>query len=263
MPLKAFLENYPLYKKTGLRIPDTLEHLPKPPISFDCPNCKSLQTYVMENQYFNEYGNIVNTQSAYRVVRANYLCVGCQRHERDFFIKLHNEEKLIEKVGQYPAWEIKGDKNIEKMLGDHRAYMRRGLICESQGYGIAAFAYYRRITEEIIDQLIEEIGDLIPEDERGEFSVTYEKVKATRQTSEKIDLVKDLLPSALKPEGMNPLAALHRALSEGLHAESDQRCLELAAAVRDVLTYLTSQVSEAKAQRSAFTDRMRKLLGGG
>ena len=39
--------------------------------------------------------------------------------------------------------------------------MSKGLVSESQGYGIGAFAYYRRIVEEIIDEMLKQIGDLI------------------------------------------------------------------------------------------------------
>ena len=164
------------------------------------------------------------------------------------------------KTGQFPHWEIKGDTQIEKMLGSHKDYLSQGLICESQGYGIGAFAYYRRIIEEIIDELIKDVGDLIPKDESDRFNEALTKVSETRQTSEKIALVKDLLPTTLQIDDLNPLKILHSKLSEGLHADSDEECLVHAETIRLILVYLASQVTGTKKSKSEFSDGMRRLL---
>jgi hypothetical protein len=146
------------------------------------------------------------------------------------------------------------------MLGDHKEYLTKGLACESQSYGIAALSYYRRIVEEIIDTLLDEIGTMISEEEREAYALALTDVKKTRITSEKIELVKYLLPPVLRPDGMNPLALLHGILSDGLHAQSDERCLELAVEVREILTFLASQVATANAASRSFTAKMRSLL---
>lgn len=111
------------------------------------------------------------------------------------------------------------------------------MVCESQGYGIGAFAYYRRITEDIIDELLDSIIDLIEPENIDKFKTALEATKKTRVTQEKIELVKDLLPGILKPNGMNPLGVLHSELSEGLHAETDANCLENATHIKDILTF--------------------------
>ena len=164
------------------------------------------------------------------------------------------------KIGQFPAWEIEPDETISLMLGEHADYYKKGLVCESQGYGIGAFAYYRRIVEEIIDQLLSEIADLLAGSDRESYLIALEKTKQTRVTQEKIDLVKDLLPPILRPAGMNPLGVLHHALSEGLHAESDERCIELAASIRQIIVFLAHQVAASRAASRTFTESMRKLL---
>ena len=138
--------------------------------------------------------------------------------------------------------------------------LKKGLICESQGYGIGAFGYYRRIVEETIDKLFDEIADLLSEDELDVYRVALEKTKETIVTAEKIELVKDLLPAILRPDGMNPLAALHSALSQGLHAESDEDCLDLAENCREILVFLVNQVAASKQTAKSFTSSMRKLL---
>ena len=180
--------------------------------------------------------------------------------ERYFFIKIHEDREWLMKVGQHPPWEIVPEKNIEKMLDQHADFYKKGLICESQGYGIGAFAYYRRIVEEIIGQLLEDIAELFSGEEQKKYLKALEETKKTVVTQEKIELVQDLLPPILRPEGMNPLSTLHSLLSEGLHADSEEVCMEHAMSVRAVIVFLVNQVAASKAASKDFTQRMRTLL---
>lgn len=260
MPYKKFIEEYSLYRKFKVsQLPDRADLLPVVQVNMECPKCMSNQTFVMTNKYWE------NLDSQYSLVkgvvfRMVYLCVHCQKYERVFYVKVDENKVWLMKVGQYPAWEIKGDANIEKLLGEHSGYYRKGLVCESQGYGIGAFGYYRRIVEEIIDRLLDEISELLSEEELTHYQDALVKTKETIVTQEKIDLVKDLLPPILRPEGMNPLSALHSALSEGLHAGTDEECLEYAETCREILAFLVNQVAASKAAAKGFTSSMRKLL---
>jgi hypothetical protein len=213
----------------------------------------------MGNEY-HDGQKFKNYPSANLVIRASYRCAHCAKFTREFFIKISRDLKSIAKIGQHPAWDITGNKDIENLLGAHASHYKRGLICESQGYGIGAFAYYRRIVEETIDTLLDQVGDLLAGDEKVKYASALAETKKTRQTSDKIALVKDLLPPILRPDNMNPLATLHEVLSEGLHADTDERCLKLADAVRNVLIFLTSQIATTKSAGRAFSESMRSLL---
>lgn len=140
------------------------------------------------------------------------------------------------------------------------SFFRKGLVCESQSYGIGAFAYYRRITEEIIDELLDSIGDLIEPENKEKYLSVLQLTKNTRVTQEKIDLVKDLLPSILRPNGMNPLAVLHSELSDGLHGQTDEMCLEKAEHIKSILFFLIIQILQTKESGKLFSQSMRKLL---
>lgn len=59
---------------------------------------------------------------------------------------------------------------------------------------------------------------------------------------------------------MNPLNLLHSTLSEGLHAKTDEECLEVAGSIRDILVFLVNQILQTKESSKKFTSRMRKLL---
>lgn len=258
--IKEFLEEYSLFRKLKCEVPRTLNSIPKPPINMSCHDCDSVQTFNMVNEYYENY-RISNTVSADEKVRLVYECQSCRQFTRQFQIYISPELDYIYKYGQYPEWEIKMDKNLEKTLGRHAKTFRKGLVCESQGYGIGAFAYYRRITEEIIDELLDSIADLIEEDNKAEYLSALEETKKTRVTQEKIDLVKDLLPTLLRPSGMNPLGVLHSELSEGLHAETDENCLENASHIRDILTFLINQIIQSKEASKQFTSSMKSILG--
>lgn len=259
MPHKEFLEAYPLFRKLKAKLPATLDNYPKVPINMKCSVCDSMQTFNMINSY-SELFHYSNYPANNTLVRLDYLCQSCKSFHRQFNIYINETLDAVYKVGQYPEWEIKLDKNLEKTLGKHASTFRKGLVCESQGYGIGAFAYYRRITEQIIDELLDSINDLIDEANKEKYKIALEQTKKTRVTQEKIDLVKDLLPSILRPNNMNPLGILHSELSEGLHAETDENCLEIAAHVREILTFLVNQVIQSKASASKFTDSMKAIL---
>lgn len=204
-----------------------------------------------------------------KVVDIRYRCSACKRGLRVFTVyfghspvdKDGRSELILEKVGQSPAWSIDIDQKVQKSLGEDLAtYYRRGLVCESQGYGIGAFAYYRRIVEIKIDNLLEDISVLIPQEEVEKYQAALVEVKKEQQANKKIELVKELLPSSLRPDGINPLDILHSMLSEGLHAETDENCLEYAEEIRECLIYLLNEVTQKRASAAQFTDRMKKFL---
>ena len=215
----------------------------------------------MSNEYY-EGTQARNTSSMGRVLRAVYLCSSCRMYHRYFLLKFDQDAtgRYIAKVGQDPAWDITLDRNLENELGKYSDYYRKGLICESQSYGIGAFAYYRRIVEEIIEKLLEDIPQLMAGEEREKYIDALKQVEQTKRADEKIKLVKDLLPSILKPNGRNPLGILYDALSGGLHAENDELCVELAQQVREVLVYLVNRLLAVKTTDAQFTEGMKKLL---
>ena len=273
MANKKFLEEYPLYRKFKTNISWSRDYksgvradeLEKPAIKMYCNICGSDQTFNMFNEYYEKYNNeIVNG----RIRDLRYQCASCNKFQRIFLIAFHTEKKdkdydslVLEKVGQYPAWSIDMDKELEKMLGKHAEYYKRGLICESQSYGIGAYAYFRRITEDVIDELLESILDLVEEGEKEQYREKLEEAKREKIAEKKINLVKDLLPKSLQVEGMNPLKELYGVLSQGIHDETDEECMEKAEAIRGILVFLVNQVIRTKTDKKSFTEGMKKILG--
>lgn len=277
MPNKIFLETFPLYKtfKTDIEFFPQYEHtylewikVPKPAIHMSCKQCGSDQTFNMVGEYWGEESRNAHDKVYNEINEIRYLCSACKKGLRIFLVRfsytIPNKDKksvaTLEKVGQYPAWSIEIDKELEKILGSKAELLKKGLINESQSYGIGAFGYYRRIVEEVIDELLDMVEALVEPSEKKAYKVALEKTKKTRIAQEKIDLVKDMLPQSLKPDNINPLGVIHSALSEGLHSLSDEECIKQAEIIRGSLTFLVNQVIKTKNESKSFTDGMRKLL---
>ncbi|EMI15903.1 hypothetical protein RMSM_07173 [Rhodopirellula maiorica SM1] len=259
MPNKEFLETYPLYRKLEMMVPSSVDEIPSPAINGICGKCGSLQTFRQTNDWY-ELSAYRNSPTHGQVVRAEYICHSCKSFLWTFYLRFGDDCDSVTKVGQWPAWSIAVDAGLAKILGQHASNYRKGLVCESQSYGIGAFAYYRRIVEQLIDRLLDEIEDLIPEADKQTYVTALAATKKTIVAQEKIALVKDLLPPILRPDGMNPLSLLHTTLSEGLHGQSDEQCLNKAEHIRNVLVFLVNQVMQAKESANTFTASMRKLL---
>ena len=260
MPDRELLEKYPLYRRREFSSKyKSLSDLPKPAVHMQCTICQSEQTFNMANEYY-EARQVTNDHAHGQTCRLVYVCMSCRRGIRIFIVRFDPEGERVMKVGQYPPWDIRPDPNVERMLGGHADLYKKGLVCESQAYGIGAFGYYRRIVEEVIGHLLDDVAELLAGAEREAFVRALERVRVTPVAQDKIALVKDLLPATLRPEGINPLGVLHETLSEGLHEASDEVCMELAAGVRETLVFLVDQISATRERRKGFTDGMRKLL---
>lgn len=301
MPNAEFLETYSLFRQFKIEIPPRLDDILKPPINMECQSnsCKDgkTRTFKMINEYYDTpaFGFDVNkrsllytyTKEGYissgsgdftrvtkesidaqqminskgAIVLAVYKCTSCDNFRRVFILRFSPNLGYIQKIGQYPPWDIIIDKNLEEIFADSSDIYKKGLICESQGYGIGSYAYYRRIVEKIIDDLLISIEDLIEKNEdKNIYRETIKQVKREKDATEKIKLVKDLLPASLKPGDWNPLSILYSELSAGLHGETDEECLEKSVLLRSALIFLLKKVKEERETVIKFTETMKKLL---
>ena len=137
---------------------------------------------------------------------------------------------------------------------------KNGRVCEAHGYGIGAFAYYRRLVDNVISRLLDEIVDLVTEEDKENYLAGLQKVKNEKLAEDKIRVAKDLLPQSLKLAGLNPLSTLYDALSAYLHAQTDSECLEIAVTIRTVFDALVVQIEANKAASKALTEGTKKLL---
>jgi hypothetical protein len=261
MTFVQFLENSPLYKWTKVELDQEIMHgrFALPYFSAHCGRCKVVRSFSNDGR---SWGGLSLTDYVIKgkTLAAICFCLHCHQFWRGFLLQFNEDGNRVMKAGQYPHWDLSVDRRLGKMLGNHEGIFKKGFICETQGLGIGAYAYYRRIVEGIIDALLESIEEVIEGVEKDRYMKALEQIRTTRQTDEKIKLVKDLLPSSLKPEGYNPLGVLHHALSEGIHELSEDECLIRASSIRTVLIFLVDKVQHSKDSTQEFTEAMRKLL---
>jgi hypothetical protein len=287
-----FLERAPLYVKLREHVPTTPQEMKVSVVQHYCERCKAMRPFrlpgtsklvrqpeaplVMPGMHIPPTQGLKVGRSVTELV---YHCTSCEAVSYTVWVEIEvfgrpehrkggrevvviNESKWVWKVGQTPPWAPPPiGKHLEALLGeDEQSFFEKGLACESQSYGVGAYAYYRRIVEGTIDTLLPSILDLIPERERPAYEQALTNVARATAAKDKIALVKDLLPTTLRPNGYNPLGVLHTALSEGIHQDSDEKCLEYAGEIREVLSYLITQLATQKESSARFTKSMQKLL---
>jgi len=259
MPYVKFLEEFSLYKKFKMKFPSELDKIPKPAINLFCEKCGKNQTFTMINEYY-ENKRFKNSPTKGEVILAEYLCAGCSIFKRHFLIKVSENLDFIKKIGQYPPWDISTDRNLSKMLHEHNDLFKKGLVCESQSYGIGAYAYYRRIVEIVIDELLDSIYELVEDENKKEYKKALDKTKKSRIAEEKIEMVKDLIPQTLRPGGANPLLFLYDILSQGIHESNEEECMEFAENVRSILVSLINQIMVTSQSSREYSDSIKKIL---
>src|SRR5713101_2285381 len=111
------------------------------------------------------------------------------------------------KLGESPPLGPVLPRKLLKLVESDRALFELGRRAEGQGMGIGAFAYYRRVVENLRLTLFDK---LIAAAERIKADAEIiEKLKANRenwQFTQSVEDLKSALPEQLKVEGQNPLA---------------------------------------------------------
>lgn len=194
----------------------------------------------------------------------DYRCRNCMRTWKTFAIVVESGSGMTgkaRKFGEIPPFGPPTSRRLMKLIEPDREMFLKGRRCETQGLGVGAFAYYRRVVEDqrtrIFDRIIEVAeGTGTP----AAVMETLRTARAERQFLKSMVLAKDAIPDAIKlAGGHNPLTLLHGALSEGIHELSDQECLELATSVRLVLQDMAERAAEALKEQAELTAAVARL----
>ena len=202
-----------------------------------------------------------------RIEHVVYTCSNCMTTEKIFFLSLKftagkSNDGCAYKFGELPPFGPRIPSKLISLIRDDREDFVKGRNCESQGFGIGAYAYYRRIVERqknvIFDKIIS-VAKRVSTDDKAIKAL--ESAKKEKQFSKAVKLVKDGIPPTLFINGHNPLTLLHAALSEGLHSGKDGECLAAARDIRIVLTELADRLKQAlrdEAELNAAVARLTK-----
>lgn len=266
----AFFQDYGLYKKYAFKLSHrNLPALPSPSLQRFCEKCSGERTWCEDfhlrrccDTQLPEGVTVIG-----HVINFTFYCVACHSERVHFQVRFEQSEKsggnydkcLVSKVGQYPPFDITIDPSLRAAIGKHLPTFKKGIICEKQGFGIGAFAYYRRIVELIIDELLLDIRIVLDDTERDRYDAVLSHLQSSIVAQKKIAVVKELLPNVLRPGGQNPLGLLHDALSHGIHGLEDEDCIDFAMAIRKSLVSLTKHIALAKEEKDTIGNDFNML----
>lgn len=195
-----------------------------------------------------------------------YLCSNCRKSSKVFALLVkpntsYGLDGQAMKLGELPSFGPITPARVITLIGPDREFFLQGRRAENRGLGIGAFAYYRRVVENQKSRIIEEIGKVArklgaPPDVLSQFEAAAQETQFTKA----IDMIKSAIPSVLLIDGRNPLTLLHGALSEGIHADKDADCLEIAQSIRVILTDLAERMSQVLKDHTELRGAVSKLL---
>lgn len=165
-------------------------------------------------------------ENDFKLYIQEYECCVNRSHKNYDIYKICNDK--IVKIGQYPS-EIDNGNNeyldkVKKICNSKEAreivkYIRTALIMESYGYGIASLLYIRRAFEQLI--VISEGKDR--NDNTG--IIMKDRIKNNKY-----------LPDIIKGN-----AKVYNVISEGIHNQTEEECMELFKVIKAGVIILISK----------------------
>jgi hypothetical protein len=198
-----------------------------------------------------------------------YQCRNCGESEKVYSLALSvaksfHQAGVAYKYGEHPLFGPPTSRRLLTLLAEEKETFLKGRRVELEGLGIGAFAYYRRVVENQKGALLDEIIKVAHKaNARAEVIATLQAAKNETQFKKAVAMVSDAIPESLRVNGHNPLTLLHSALSEGLHNDSDEKCLELATAIRVVMQDLADRVGSALKDRAELDAAVNRLTNRG
>jgi len=230
-----------------------------------CPRCKKEKTYLNTEEVIRSRGGMTSSTPKPRIKSGihhfDFKCVSCFQKVCIWVdAKVKESTYVLEKIGEIPRKRLDRDTALQKFFSDDQECYERALVCLSHGYGIAAYAYMRRIAENHIDSLLslvtKEVEASNPDPELIE---KIETLHGNSPMSEKIRIANIAIPSSLNPDGLNPLGKIYKALSEGIHSRSESECLESATNLMESIRYLISELTERSKNRNQYLKITQKI----
>jgi len=257
---RNFLETQALYSWANIAPPEYLSKFASVvQIEMQCEVCRRSRPFSDRRARGSSAGMTPQKTKA-EIYGFTFTCDGCSTTKYSFYVEVSKDLTKIRKVGQAPAWSIALDKRLSAFLGEDAETFKKGMVCESQGYGIGAYAYYRRVVENVIGTLLESLHRSLQA--AGASQDDLEKLDEAMNGTvmiDRIQIAKDCVPSHLRPGNMNPLSILYDKLSVGIHRLPDSSCLEAANCIRIALGYLAKTLAEQNEEQKEYVDALTSL----
>lgn len=264
--MRTFLETIPpgsTVDLTGVNFVDARRNLVSfgyspPPIELHCdhPSCGRKMLFDSEDHvYLSVRGDSLHF--------FHYRCRNCKESRKFFALLFHFEPPHVEqatKLGELPAFGPQFPPKLITLAGPSKDLLIKARRCESQGLGVGAFAYYRRVVDDRWKELLERITEVAEKTGASAESVATLRRAAGEQSFERaVSLVKSAIPPSLLIGADNPITLLYSTLSDGLHDGDDEECLRRATAVRTVLVALSDRLEIALREENELRAAVGKL----
>jgi hypothetical protein len=167
----------------------------------------------------------------------------------------------VQKIAEWPPFAPRIPSKVISLVGPDRDLFLKGRRAEIEGFGVGAFAYYRRIIEDQKNRFLDEIIRVARRIGASADSIArLEAAKVETQFSKAVESVKNAIPRVLYIKGHNPFTLLHDPLSEDLHTASDDVCLRAASDIRLLLVAFAERLTEAMKEQKELDEALTRLL---
>lgn len=206
----------------------------------------------------------VEAVTARRALRTlHYRCPDCKKYSISYFVKWEQTSEgqvnVISKCGQYPEIQTIIDPALEKSIPtEDAALLKMAIRARDFNFGLASVAYLRRVVENQIEPLI----DQLLQDQEGKtekIRAEIEEARKDRGFRRLLDLAGRDLPEYLKPNGQNPLVHLHRLASEGVHNLPEEECIEVFDESILVFSFLFRELHRHQDEVQKYAHGLEKL----
>jgi hypothetical protein len=272
--LADFLENVPPYEERAVSefarsVSEGWAWL-HPTLSLFCPapSCGRVQKFASSALRPTQWEPGKSIQPMHVLV--TYSCKNCSVTDKTYVVRIltqrfgHGAGGDLVKIGEFPPFGPPLPARLQRLVQSERDFLLKGFRSENRGFGIGAFAYYRRVVEDGKNQLIDQVVkacETIPG--AANFIPVLKNAREETQFSKAVGKIGEAIPDALKIEGHNPLTLLHRALSRDLHSATDDECLAAANSIRVVLAEFAERMSYITREKSELRTAVSKLFGDG
>ena len=204
-----------------------------------------------------------------------YMCRNCHASVKVFAVILrvtsrpdpnrtfratNTAELTIVKIAERPRLGERIPPRLRRFTGDHFPTLEKAWRSEQLGFGIGAFAYYRRVVEDSWKKILGEMRRAADKlDNCAGVIADIDSAMSERQFSKSIASIKTAFPEELRVHGSNPLLLLHSATSIGLHGLSDEDCLTHAHDVRVVLVEMVERVDRVLSDARTSAESVKRL----
>ena len=215
--IKKFLEEVALYSRETYKRPKFhRSSLSINEIEAHCAQCNQSRPFQDMRSRGGGAGFAVEALKPV-ITDFEFKCASCRKSTISILVEqtVTEDSIVLMKFGELPRKALERDPILQKFFSKDSDNYEKATVCLAKGYGIAAFAYYRRIIENNIYKLLDMIKEEIEASEHDpKLSAAIAELRNESPLSDKIKIANTALPNYLVPDGLNPLGRLYQVLSE-------------------------------------------------